>query len=182
MSDSPFLLDRPRLSDRDDIFEIFGDPRVWTHFPSGRFTAESEASNYLEAKSHSWEVDELSTWMVRETPGGPILGVCGCEIKHRDTEGSFWNLGYRFRPEVQGRGWATAIGKLAIEQAQEVRPEVPVVAYLVEHNTASAKVAQKVGLSLQHRGLDQGNPDPDVVRLVFADRELNPAQLTATMS
>ena len=45
------------------------------------------------------------------------------------------------------------------------------LAFLVEHNVASRKTAEKVGLRLVWRGPDDGNPDPDAVRLVFLDRE-----------
>jgi hypothetical protein len=37
---------------------------------------------------------------------------------------------------------------------------------------ARARVAEKPGLALQHRGPDSGNPDPHAVRLVDADRPL----------
>lgn len=55
------------------------------------------------------------------------------------------------------------------------------VAYLLENNPASAAVAEKVALTLRHRGPDAGNPDPSAVRLVSADRELSETELAATM-
>jgi hypothetical protein len=42
-------------------------------------------------------------------------------------------------------------------------------------------VAEKAGLTLVHRGPDPGDPDPDVMRLVYADRALTDAQRDATM-
>jgi hypothetical protein len=47
-----------------------------------------------------------------------------------------------------------------------------VIAYLLEHNAESRGRAEKAGLSLVWRGPDAGNPDPDAVRLVYADRPL----------
>lgn len=94
---------------------------------------------------------------------------------------AFWNLGYCFAPEAQGRGFATGLARAAVDAARERRPELPVVAYLLENNPASAAVARKVGLALCHRGLDAGNPDPSAQRLVFADRALGDAELAATM-
>jgi hypothetical protein len=38
-------------------------------------------------------------------------------------------------------------------------------------------VAERAGLQLVWRGPDLDNPDPDVVRLVFADRDLTPRQV-----
>lgn len=91
------------------------------------------------------------------------------------------NLGYRFAPEAQRRGLATELARTALATARDTRPELPVVAYLLEHNRASAAVTEKVGLTLRHRGPDAGNPDPSAVRLVFADRALSEEELGATM-
>lgn len=197
------VLDRPRIGDLDDVFEIFSDPRVWTHFPSGRMTSREEAESFLLQRIADWEVDGLGTWIVREEPGGPMLGSCGCSVRRLaavddsvqvGADGSvqtaadgpvlveaFWNLGYRFRPEVQGRGYASRVASLAVAEAQARKPELPVVAYLLEHNIASKAVAEKIGLVQQHRAPDAGNPDPQAIRLVYADRELDARQLDATL-
>lgn len=76
---------------------------------------------------------------------------------------------------------ATQVAHAAVDAARERRPELPVVAYLLEHNAASAAVTRKVGLSLRHRAPDAGNPDPTAIRLVMADRELTEQELAATL-
>ena len=60
----------------------------------------------------------------------------------------------------------------AIDAAHAVAPDRPVVAYLLEHNVESRGRAERSGLSLVWRGPDAGNPDPDAVRLVYADRPI----------
>lgn len=184
-----YVLDRPSVDDVDQFYAIDSDPRVWTHLPSGRLTDEEEAEAILVRLASQWELDGIGPWMVRLVPGGEILGHCGWSLRgvagpgaSRGTPGAFWNLGYRFRPETQGRGLATAVSRDAIAAAGDVDPELPVVAYLLEANTASAVVARKLGLELVHRAPDAGNPDPSAIRLVFADRELTAAQLDATLA
>jgi hypothetical protein len=59
-----------------------------------------------------------------------------------------------------------------MDAAHTVDPDRPVVAYLLEHNVQSRGRAERAGLSLVWRGPDTGNPDPDAVRLVYADRPL----------
>ncbi|WP_172170381.1 GNAT family N-acetyltransferase [Brevibacterium sp. CT2-23B] len=184
-----YVLDRPSADDLDQFFSIDSDPRVWTHLPSGRLTDEEEAEAILVRLASQWELDGIGPWMVRQKPGGDILGHCGCSLRgvsgpgaSRGTPGAFWNLGYRFRPEAQWRGLATAVSREAMEAAADIDPELPVVAYLLEVNTASAEVARRLGLELVHRAPDAGNPDPTAVRLVFADRELTAAQLDATLA
>ena len=65
----------------------------------------------------------------------------------------------------------------SIDAAHAVDPDRPVIAYLVEHNERSRGRAERSGLSLVWRGPDAGNPDPDAVRLIYADRPLDDALL-----
>ncbi len=127
----------------------------------------------LEGWFSAWDRDGLGPWVVRSPGDRAIIGYGGCSIK-RDL---MWNLGYRFAYESQGHGFATELSLEAIRQAKRSRPGLPIVAYLVEHNLASARVAEKVGLTLVHRGVDAGNPDPTAIRVAYSDRQLTPVQL-----
>ncbi|MBP2413231.1 RimJ/RimL family protein N-acetyltransferase [Arthrobacter stackebrandtii] len=172
------LLSRPVPGDLDGMYAICSDPRVWTHFPSLRHTDPAQTAAMLKAFITKWEQDGLGPWIVRALGGETIIGQGGCSIK----DGVFWNLGYRFSADVHGRGFATELSLEALRQAQARRPELPVVAYLLEHNVASARVAVKLGFKLILRAPDAGNPDPAAIRLVYADRPLTPAQLAATLT
>ena len=89
----------------------------------------------------------------------------------------WWNLYYRFTPAAWGTGLVAELVPAALEAARAVRPELPVVAYLLEHHVESRGRAERSGLTLAWRGPDAGNPDPDAVRLVHADRPLDDALL-----
>ena len=169
---------RPPLeSDLDGLFAITSDPRLWRHFPALRHTSPDQTLTRIHEWGTSWRESRLGTWAVRERGDERIVGNGGCTL----TRGAFWNLGYRLSVDVHGKGYATELSREAIRRATELAPEVPVVAYLLEHNAASARVAQRVGLTLVHRAPDRGNPDPDAIRLVYADRPLDDAQLAATL-
>jgi RimJ/RimL family protein N-acetyltransferase len=62
------------------------------------------------------------------------------------------------------------MGLRAIEAARDVEPDRPVLAYLLEHNTASRRTAERLGMRLAWRGPDRPNPDHDAIRLVYVDR------------
>lgn len=170
-------LDIPVPADLEELHALNSDPRVWTHFPSLRPTRLAQSQEILDVWRECWAADGLGSWIVRDRATGEFLGFAGCRV----VRGVFWNLGYRFRPEAQGRGFATEAARAALDAAHEVHPELPVVAYLVEHNAASARVAERLGFTLQHRAPDAGNPDPDVMRLVYADRDLTEAELAAAL-
>ena len=125
----------------------------------------------------SWVDAGLGPWSVRVRRTGELIGYGGCSL----LGGEVWNLGYRLSADQHGNGYATELSIAGMERARAVDPERPVIAYLVEHNRASARVAEKVGLKLVHRAPDEGNPDPSVWRLVYADRPLTAAQLGAAL-
>lgn len=167
----------PRPADLPELHAIYADPRVWEHFPSLRHVREQQSREMLQAWIAAWEHDGLGPWIVRPREGGAMLGNGGCAVR----AGVFWNLGYRFAPAAHGHGYATEVARAAVVAAREVNPELPIVAYLLENNPASRRVAEKVGLTLRHSGPDAGNPRPDAVRLVFADRELSEGQRAAVL-
>lgn len=179
-------LDAPMPGDLEPLHEIHADPRVWTHFPSLRFTRVAQTRGMLERFTTGWQAAGLGPWIVREIgadPGDPasVLGNGGCDLRGDAPDGLFWNLGYRLAPHAQGKGYAQELSAAAVAAARALRPELPVVAFLLEHNHVSRRVAERTGLRLRHRAPDAGNPDPEAVRLVLADRELTPAQLAATL-
>lgn len=164
-------LDEPVDADADDLFAIHHDPASWRHFPSGRVTDPAAGAVMVEASRRRFERDGLAYWSVRDEPGGPVVGRGGCVVPDEALGGrGWWNLYYRFDQRVLGRGYAVEMALSALEAAHDVAPDRPVLAFLVEHNVASRRTAEKLGLRLVWRGPDHGNPDPDAARLVYLDR------------
>ena len=122
----------------------------------------------------------LGYWSVRDLPDGPVIGRGGCTIL---TGRMWWNLYYRFATSVQGADTPPRWSLRAIEAARDVEPGRPVVAYLLEHNTASRRTAERLGMLLAWRGPDRPNPDRDAIRLVYVDRaERGPDELVPRRS
>ncbi len=169
-------LDEPVEGDADALFAIHSDPASWRHFPSGLVTDPAAGATMVGASRRRFVRDGLAYWSVRDADGGPVVGRGGCMVPDEalGVDGGnrgWWNLYYRFDQGVHGRGYAAEMGRAALDAAHDVAPERPVLAFLLEHNVASRRTAEKVGLRLVWRGPDDGNPDPDAVRLVFLDRE-----------
>lgn len=171
-------LARPAPADLDDVFALHSDPAVWEHLPSGRHTTRARTRVLLESVQESWDAVGLGSWVARD-PEGHLVGTGGCDVRL----GVAWNLGYRLARAVWGRGYAQEITTAATAAARARRPDLPVTAYLLEHNVRSRTAAERSGLELVWSGPDAGNPDPGAVRLLFADRPLEAgtvAVLTAT--
>jgi len=155
--------------DIDLIYSLNSDRRVWAHFPSGVHTSRERTAALVAVQAAAWERDGLGYWTARLLDG-TFAGVGGCSVRDQVA----WNVYYRFKPEAQGQGLASELVREACAAAAKVRPDLPITAFLLEHNLASKAVAEKAGLQLAWRGPDTGNPDPAAIRLVYADRELMP--------
>ena len=154
------------------MFALHSDPAVWGHFPSGRHPDRGTTDAFIAGIEQAWTDDGLGYWAVRElsVDGNrwDFVGAGGCQRRF----GLVWNTYYRLAPSAWGRGLAGEIAAAGRAAALQVDPELPVVAYLVAHNTASRRTAERAGLTLAWSGPDQGNPDPSVVRLLYSDRPL----------
>lgn len=167
-------LDLPVAGDAEDLFHIHADPATWLHLPSGRHTDPATGPHMVEQSAAQFAAHGLGYWSVRDTEGGPVVGRAGCMTAQ---DRPWWNLYYRFASSVHGRGYAAEAGRAALEGAAALDPDRPVVAFLLEHNVGSRRTAERLGLDLVWRGPDAGNPDPGAVRLVHADRPLDPEVL-----
>lgn len=171
------ILRRPLHDDAAALYRICADPAVWRHYPSKVFTEAAQAERMVADRIALWERDGLAAWTALDRDSEAVIGYGGVAKQ----ASSFWNLGYRLDAAVHGRGLARELAEAAVRAAAAHSPQLPVVAYLLENNAASAAVAVRAGLSLRHRGPDRGNPDPDAVRLVYADRVLSPEVLADIM-
>ena len=160
-------LDAVSAADLDGFSAIHADPATWTHFPSGRHASRAESATKLDAAVAQWAVDDLGYWAVRDSESGPMIGMAGCAVPPGLP---WWNLYYRFAVSAQGHGYAAEVARRAIDAAHAVRPDRPVLAYLVEHNVASRRTTERLGLQQVWRGPDRDNPDPAAVRIVYLDR------------
>ncbi|MEM7323008.1 MAG: GNAT family N-acetyltransferase [Actinomycetota bacterium] len=161
------VLDRVTVADTDQLHTIHADPRVWTHFPSGRHDTRAATEALVADCIREWETNGIGYWSVRDRADSPVIGIGGCRLVVDEDR---WNLYYRFTPGVQGRGYATELARAAVAVANRVAPDVPVVAYMLATNPSSWRVADKIGLTKVWEGPDAGNPDPTAIRYVYADR------------
>lgn len=168
-------LDQPCPDDLDDLHRIHADPLNWGHFPQGRHHDLARTTVTLEQSDVQWR-SGLGYWCVRTATDDRVIGLAGCATQ----EGyAWWNLYYRLDSSVHGRGYAAEVARQALVAARDVDPDLPVLAYLVEHNVASRRTAERLGLTLVWRGPDADNEDPDAIRLVYVDRDPDDALAAA---
>jgi RimJ/RimL family protein N-acetyltransferase len=166
------LTDRLRLDavtaeDVEEHFAILSDPAVWRHLPANVHTNCERTAAGIDTQIECWDRAGLGVWTARLRSTGAVVGMGGSSVRSGT---DWWNLYYRLAPAAWGQGLAAELVAEAMTAAREVDPELPIIAYLLEHNRESKGRAERSGLTLVWRGPDAGNPDPTAVRLVYADR------------
>jgi RimJ/RimL family protein N-acetyltransferase len=153
--------------DLDALFAVFSDPDGWWYDPASRHETRERTHDWLTRAAARFDTDGLSYWTVRLRSNGTVIGVGGAQ---RQSTGA-WNLNYRIATAHQGRGYATELGRAAQQAAAARDPDVPVIAWVAEHNVPSQRVAERLGL------VDRGpatDPSDGRERLAFTDRPLPP--------
>lgn len=91
----------------------------------------------------AWDATGVGYWGVEHLD--EFVGVAGLRplvLAERDC----WNLYYRLRPSVWGRGLAAEAAAQAVAFAHELDPRLPVAARTRAANLPAKRVAEKAGL------------------------------------
>jgi [ribosomal protein S5]-alanine N-acetyltransferase len=153
-------------ADAEQLFVIFSDPAGWWYEPAGQHADLETTIGFCQWIAAVWLTDGLSYWTARDRRSGEIVGLGGVR---RHGTGS-WNLSYRIAACQQGRGLATELGMAALQAAASIDPSVALIAWVDEHNTASRRVAERLGLTNQGPHVDISDGE---VRLAYSDRPLD---------
>ena len=152
-------------ADADELFAIMSDPAGWWFEPESRHTRLATTQGFLERAVSRWDRDGLSYWTVRERGESTVLGIGGVQ---RHSSGG-WNLSYRLSSAAQGHGYAVELGRAALDAAHRRDPESPVIAWILETNIPSIRVAERIGLTNCGLRVDENDGE---LRLAYADRPL----------
>src|SRR5699024_5390419 len=134
----------PQDSDVNAVFEIHSDPRTYQHRPDLVMRSRTEAVELIRQWQSHWSNDGIGYFVV-STKTGEVIGFAGVR-RSKEAGEAVLNLYYRFAPHSHGHGYATEAAGAAIEWAQGVHAGLPIVAVIDPSNTASARLARKLGM------------------------------------
>jgi RimJ/RimL family protein N-acetyltransferase len=160
------------LGDVEDLVRLYADPEVgyWTG-PWTRTTITAWATGM----ARRWSEDGIGKWMARRRGDGDLVGRGGLSRFELAGE-SVLEVGWVVRDALTGRGYATELGRAALNWADEHEPGIPVIAFTEVHNHASRSVMRRLGMlpaGVIHRnGLGQGRQGnhPDAPFAVYRYR------------
>jgi RimJ/RimL family protein N-acetyltransferase len=137
------VLRRPRVDDLDDYVRIHSDPRTYAHAPH-TMPSPDRCRERLEADLEDWDTLGVGYAAVLDRESGEVVGWAG--LRHKDSDGGFFNLYYRLTHDRLGRGLGREISRALVAWAVEHRPDVPVTAMVDDVNVASLATARSSGL------------------------------------
>jgi RimJ/RimL family protein N-acetyltransferase len=136
---TPRLLLRPATgADRMDLHRLEQDPDVMRYLNGGRPTPLEPDANeaFLMPRGHA---DGL--WVVVEPQTGAFLGWVSLRL-----QGEAGDLGYRFRRDAWGRGYATEAASAVLADAFERRGLSRITAQTMAVNLASRRLMERLGM------------------------------------
>lgn len=153
------LLHRHRRQDFDDSAALWKDPIV-TRFIGGNPSTDEECwARFLRAAGH-WTVLGFGYFAVREKSTGDFIGEVGMSDFHRAIEPPFGGdpeVGWVLKPSTHGKGFATeAVNAVLAFGEERLRPK-RFVCMIDPANTASIRVAEKVGFREYQRAAYHGS-------------------------
>lgn len=132
--------------DFEALHRVFSDPITMSFWPAP--FAEEDTRGWLERALHDYETLGFGHWasILKET--GELVGSCG--LLHTEVDGRMENdLGYIIHHPHWGNGYATEAAEACKRYAFETLGIRRLAANMPVDHTASARVAEKIGLRLE---------------------------------
>ncbi len=126
------------------MIAISADPQVMEYFPATA-TAEQTIS-FGKRMQEMYNLRKYCYFAVEELATQEMIGFIG--LCYQDYEASFTpcvDIGWRLKPTVWGKGYATEGAKACLEYAEQTLGLKEVYSVAVQINTPSIKVMKKIG-------------------------------------
>lgn len=123
------------LSDLPAVYELYAKPGM-TDYVEPLYDYETELEYQKAYIENMYGFYEYGMWLVFSKETGKLIGRAGLE--HDE-------LGYMIAPELQNRGYATEVCRFIIDYARENTDFEELYCRIDERNTASVRLAKKLG-------------------------------------
>jgi len=142
------LLMRPlNMNDVDALYKLDSDPLVMKYLGNRPVKNLDEVNFYLKTILRQYELYDIGRWAVMEKSTREMIGWAGLKYMNEETNGhkDFYDVGYRFRPEFWGKGYATEATNAWIDYAKKYLNIQTLYASAHIENIASQNVLKKCG-------------------------------------
>jgi len=148
------------LADFDDSAAMWADEGVTRHI-GGKPSTREESWARLLRYGGLWPLLGYGYWVVRETATGRFVGETGFANFNRDLDPPFGDVpeaGWALSPWAQGRGFASEALHAVLAWGDRHFDGGRVVCIINEANSASLRLADKLGFREYARAINKGAP------------------------
>lgn len=148
---SVVLTERLRLrpwnaGDADALADIFAQPPVW-YYPFCRGLSREESDRFLRHQFDHWATHGFGSWAAELEAEKVLIGYIGLAVPTWLPEVlPAVEVGWRLDPRHWGKGLATEGGRASLRHGFEELGLDRIISILQPENTASARVAHKLGM------------------------------------
>jgi RimJ/RimL family protein N-acetyltransferase len=139
------------LADAEELHVLFSDPLTHT-IGSGPFTSLSQTEQWIHNRISTQREHGLCWYALRERDTDALIGNCGM-LKGR-TSYAEPEIGYMIRKTHQGQGFASEAASAVLDECRAVGIE-RVWASIRPHNTASRRIAERLGMRVERTDHDE---------------------------
>ncbi len=139
-------------TDLDALATLLGDPEIMAYYPAPK--TREESADWIRRAQASYAAHGHGLWAI-ETHEGEFVGDCGITWQSYDHT-PVREVGYHVRAEMQGQGYATEAAAACVEFVRERFAPTLLTAIIHPENTASRRVAEKLGMT--HIADDHAHP------------------------
>ncbi|MEO6470002.1 MAG: GNAT family N-acetyltransferase [Acidimicrobiia bacterium] len=140
------VLRRLAADDLDGLAAVFAKPEVW-RFPYDRAFTRQETETFLAGQLAHWDTCAAGLWCIEERATSQIVGYAGLSVPTFLPEVlPTLEVGWRFDPDVWGRGYATEAARAAVHEAFTTLGLEAICSLPQVENLASVRVAERIGM------------------------------------
>jgi len=130
-------------ADQAALLAHWTTPQVRRFMFDGAVLTEAEIAAAIAESTASFQAGGYGLWLLRPAGGAPLAGTAGL----RPLEDLGLEIIWSLAPEAQGHGYATEAARAVLDYALGPLGLPEVLAEIDEGNTASARVAERLGLT-----------------------------------
>lgn len=155
------VLLRPfEMRDAQGLFEMDSNPEVHRYLGNKPLTSFEQAEKVVAKVINQHQRNGIARWTAIEKNTGKYMGWAGIKLFEGECCGhkNFYEIGYRFKPEYWGKGFATETAKAALDYTFKTLKASTAYAMTHHENLASQRVLEKIGYEKTQEYMDDGIP------------------------
>ena len=139
-------LRRFETEDLDALAAVFAKREVW-EFPYGRPFDRDETASFIANQRAHWDACGFGLWLAVERASARVVGYVGlCVPMFLPEVLPAVEVGWRFDPDVWGRGYASEAARAALDHAFDTLGLPEVCSIPQVDNVASVAVGDRIGM------------------------------------